>query len=150
MSYLDTWPRSGRWALFLPVGIVSAVLVSSVLGAVLNSVGLSSTSAESTEGVTRAALLTFASALTLTFVSAVLSPRPWVVGLVMFAVALMIEVAPLVSMMTVPYQRERLPDVAVAFAVVIMASVLGGGLALYFIRYQAKANVAQQAKGSPA
>ena len=57
----DAWPRELRWLVFLPAGIAAAFLVSSVLEAVLSAVGLRAISAQSTEGLTRGALLASAS-----------------------------------------------------------------------------------------
>ena len=79
-------------------------------------------------------MLAFVWALTLTLVPAVLSPRPWAVGVVMFAVGLVIRVAPVISAMMVPYQRARLPPLAVGIAVMIGGHVLGGGVGLYLVR----------------
>ena len=79
-------------------------------------------------------MLAFAWALALTLVPAVVSPRPWAVGVVMFAVGLLIRIAPVVSAMTTPYLRERLPSLAVALAAAIGAHALGGGVGLYLIR----------------
>jgi drug/metabolite transporter (DMT)-like permease len=133
---LDAWPRRLRWAVFLPAGIASALIVQGVLDRFFDGVGLPRSPA-STAGVTGAALLAFAWALTLTFVPAVLSPRPRAVGVVMFAAGLIIRVAPILSAMTIPYQRARLPDLAVFFAVTIGAHALGGGAGLYLIRHLA-------------
>jgi putative flippase GtrA len=130
---LDALPRGLRWALFLPVGIGSALIVDGVLNAVCDAAGLP-TSPATTGGVSRAAMLAFAWALTLTFVPAVVSPRPWAVGVVMFAAGLLFRVVPVVSMMTVPYQRARLPSLAVALAAAIGAHALGGSVGLYLIR----------------
>ena len=79
-------------------------------------------------------MLAFAWALVLTLVPAVVSPRPWVVGVVMFAVGLLIRIAPVISAMMVPYQRERLRSLAVALTATIGAHVLGGAVGLYLIR----------------
>jgi hypothetical protein len=130
---LDALPRGLRWALFLPVGIGCALIAHSVLNAVFDAAGLP-TSPASTGGVSRAAMLAFAWALALTLVPAVVSPRPWAVGVVMFAVGLLIRIAPVVSAMTTPYQRARLPSLAVALAATIGAHALGGGVGLYIIR----------------
>ena len=127
---LDAWPRRLRWAVFLPAGIAAALIVHGVLDGVFDAVDRP-TSPPSTS---RASVLAFAWALTLTVVPAVLSPRPWAVGVVMFAVGLIIRVAPILSAMTIPYQRARLPGLAAAFAVIIGAHALGGGVGLYLIR----------------
>lgn len=52
----------------------------------------------------------------------------------MFAVGLIVRVAPIVSAMTIPYQRARLPSIAVALAAGIGAHMLGGCLGLYLIK----------------
>jgi hypothetical protein len=130
---LDAWPRPLRWAVFLPAGIVSALIVHGVLADMLDAAGLS-TSPQRAAGVSRAALLAFAWAFTLTLAPAVLSPRPWVVGVVMFVLGLIIHVAPIVNAMTIPYLRARIPGVAVALTVTFAAHVFGGGAALYLIR----------------
>ena len=141
--------RTLRWVLFLPAGIGAALGVSMALNAAFNAAGLPR-SPESAAGITRAALFAFAWALTLTFVPAILSPRPWAVGVAMFVAGLIVRVAPVISAMTVPYQRARLPGLAVAFAVVIVAHALGGGLALYLIRDRAARANDQLAKGDAA
>ena len=142
---LDAWPRGLRWVAFLPVGILGALIVDRVLDGVFDAIGLP-TALASAGGVGRAALLSFAWALTLTLVPAVVSPRPWAVGVVMFAVGLIIRVAPVISAMTIPYQRARLPGLAVALAIIIGAHVFGGGVGLYFIRHvAARANEGEAA-----
>jgi hypothetical protein len=145
MSQLDALPRRLRWAVFLPAGIVAAVIVDTVLANVFYALGLRTVGA-GTEGVTKAVLQSFAFGLTLTFVAAVLSPRPWIVGLVMFALGLLFRIAPVVSMMMVPYQRERLPSLAGAFTAIVIAHALGGALGLYLVREL----VTQHSKGSAA
>ena len=133
LQRLDALPRGLRWALFLPVGVGCALVVHAALNAVFDAAGLP-TSPAATGGVSRAAMLAFAWALALTLVPAVLSPRPWAVGVVMFVIGLIVRVAPVVSAMTTPYLRARLPSLAVALAVTISAHALGGGVALYLIR----------------
>lgn len=113
--------------MFLPAGIVAALIVDGVLDNVFYALGL-----RTSGDVNRAAVYAFAWGLTLTFVSAVLSPRPWAVGLVMFAIGLIIRIAPL--FMLLPYQRERLSSLLVELAVVNGAHAWGGGVALYLIR----------------
>jgi hypothetical protein len=136
LRHLDAWPRSLRWAVFLPAGIVAALIVESVLAGVFDALGLQA-SRRTTGGVSRESMLAFAWALTLTFVPAVVSPRPWAVGVVMFLVGLTIRVAPVLSAMTVPYQRARLSGLAVFLAVTIGAHMFGGGVGLYVIRHVA-------------
>jgi hypothetical protein len=134
---LDAVPRSLRWALFLPAGIVGVVIVYSMVGIVLEVLGLPQ--AQSGRGpITRDAILAFTLALTLTLFPAVLSPRPWPVGVVMFVVVLMLYVVPVVyPIMTTPYLRARLPSIAGALTAIIIAHVLGGALGLWVIRFLA-------------
>ena len=132
-SRLDAVPHWARWVMFLPTGVMAALIVDAVFNAVFDALGLPR-SPQNPEAVMRLALSAFAWALTLTFVPAVLSPRPWAVGVVMFIAGLLLRIAPILSMMTVPYQRARLPSLAVMFVATTAAQVLGGGVALYFIR----------------
>lgn len=109
------------------------LIVQGVLDAVYDAVGLPRSTA-SIGGVTRVALVTFTWALGVTLFPASLSPRPWAVGVVMFAVALIAGVAPVVSIMMTPYQRARLPSLAVVLVVSVSAHALGGGVGLYLIK----------------
>jgi hypothetical protein len=133
LRHLDAWPRALRWVVFLPAGILVMLIVQGVLDAVYNAAGLPR-SPSSTGGVARAALVGFTWALGVTLFPAVLSPRPWAVGVVMSVVAFLAGVAPLVSILMTPYQRGRLPSFAVALAASIGAHVLGAGAGLYLIR----------------
>ena len=119
-----------RWAIFVPLGIIGAVIVEGVLQYVCDAIGL----ARSTRGtgVTRGALVAFGWALALSLFPAVLSPRPWIVGIVMFVLGLLWRVAPLFFLQ--PYQRARLPDLVVYISVTTGAHVLGGGVGLYLVR----------------
>jgi hypothetical protein len=125
------------------------LIVQGVLNAVYDAVGLPRSPA-SMGGVTRVALVGFTWALGVTLFPAVLSPRPWAVGVVMFAVALLAGIAPAVSIMMTPYQRPRLPSLAVVLVASISAHALGGGAGLYLIRQLAsrKSDIAA-GSGSP-
>lgn len=125
--------RTLRWVAFLPAAIAAAVTMNFVLNAVFDAAGLPPSSM-STVGVAREAVLAFALALTFTLVPAIVSPRPWTVGIVMFAVGLIIRVAPIASAMTVPYQRARLRSFAVALGVTLVAHAVGGIAGLFLIR----------------
>ena len=67
--------------------------------------------------------LAFASGVTFTFLPAVLSPRPWRVALVMFALAVLMDAAQIGSMAMYAYQRPRIP-----FAASILGLEAAGGL----------------------
>jgi hypothetical protein len=142
---LDALPRGLRWALFLPVGIGCTLIVHGVLNAVFDAAGLP-TSPASTGGVSRAAMLAFAWGMVLTLFPAVLSPRPWAVGVVMFVVGFLVRVSPLYTIITTPYQRARLPSLAVALAATIGAHALGGGVGLYLIKRFARARTITQSR----
>jgi hypothetical protein len=124
------------------------LIVQGVLDAVYNAVGLPRSTA-SIGGVTRAALVGFTWALGATLFPAVLSPRPWVVGVVMSAVALLVGLAPLISIVMTPYQRARLPSLAVVLVASISAHAIGGGVGLYLIRQLSprKSNVCSESPG---
>ena len=119
--------------MFLPTGVMVALIVDAVFNAAFDALGLPG-SPGNPAAVMRLALVAFAWALTLTLVPAVLSPRPWAVGVVMFVVGLLFRIGPVLSMMTVPYQRARLASLAVMFVATTAAQALGGGVALYLIR----------------
>jgi hypothetical protein len=142
VSFLEQFPRSVRWAIFVPLGIIGAVIVEGVLEYVCDAMGL----APSTRGtgVTRGALVAFGWALALSLFPAVLSPRPWIVGIVMFVLGLLWRVVPLFFLQ--PYQRARLPELAVYISVTTGVHVVGGGVGLYLVR----AWVKQHSKGSAA
>jgi len=109
------------------------LIVQGVLDAVYDAVGLPRSRA-SLGGVSRVALVGFTWALGITLFPAALSPRPWAVGVVMFVVALLAGVAPVISIMMTPYQRARLPSLAVVIVASIGGHVLGGGMGLYLIK----------------
>ena len=87
-------------------------------------------------GVVENVVTAFAWGVSFTFFPAILSPRPWPVGLVMFAAGLVLQVAPVVYLfISAPYLRSRAP---LAWAV-ITAGIVGGCLALWLIRHQQSA-----------
>ena len=130
MSFLDQFPRSVRWAIFVPLGIIGAVIVESLLEYVCGAIGLAP-SARGT-GLTGGALVAFGWALALSLFPAVLSPRPWIVGIVMFVLGLLWRIAPLFFLQ--PYQRARLPEFALYMSVTTAGHVVGGAVGLYLIR----------------
>jgi hypothetical protein len=133
LRHLDALPRVLRWAVFLPAGLLCMLIVQGVLDTIYNAAGLPRSPA-SIGGVTRVALVAFTWALGVTLFPATLSPRPWAVGVVMFAVALVVGLAPIYTMITTPYLRARMPSVALAISASIGGHVLGGGVGLYLIR----------------
>jgi len=76
-------------------------------------------------------LTAFAAGVTVTVFPAMLSPRPWPVGVVLFTVGLVLRVSFVAhQVITTPYLRPRVPVVAV----VIAANTFGGCLGLLLIR----------------
>ena len=83
-------------------------------------------------GVIESSVSAFATGLTFTLFTAVFSPRPWPVGVVAFAIQLVIRVVPVAYLLgTAEYMRPR----AAVLVPVIAASAAGGLLALYLIGY---------------
>ena len=119
-----------RWAVFLPLGVAGSLLAGALVQLAF---GMAGTGYRTMPGLLESSVVAFVSGATLTFLPAVLSPRPWLVGLVMLAVGLVWRVAPAAYLViTAPYLRSRAPLVAV----VIAAAVLGGGVGLLLVRWR--------------
>jgi hypothetical protein len=131
LGLLDALPRWLRWAVFLPVGVLCSVLVAGVLEAGLSMAGLPPVHPSTVRGMARPGVIMFVAGVTLTLFPAVLSPRPWPVGLVMFAIGLALRVVPAVyHIIATPYMRPRMLLVGLAIGI----NALGGCLGLYLIR----------------
>jgi hypothetical protein len=126
---LDGLPRWLRWTLFLPVGIGCSLIVQAVIQLLFDLAGPAyRTAPEMNERV----LTAFAAGVTLTVFPAIVSPRPWPVGVVLFTVGLVLRVSFVAyQAITTPYLRPGVPVVAV----VIAASTFGGCLGLFVIRH---------------
>jgi hypothetical protein len=125
-------PQSVRWVLFLPLGVGCSLLAVSVLEACFDAAGLPRVHAFTP----RAAASRFVAGFTFTWFPAVLSPRPWLVGVLMFAIGVAVELAPVAyGFLAVPYIRARLVAAGVHVALqAIAVSALGGCLALLLVR----------------
>ena len=97
-------PRWLRWAFCVPLGVLCSWLVVGLLEAVFDAAGLPRVHAFTL----RAAASRFVGAFTFTWFPAMLSPKPWPVGIVMFAVDLLLAVGPLAWALRFPYMRERM------------------------------------------
>jgi ribosomal protein S18 acetylase RimI-like enzyme len=127
LRLLDAMPRWLRWALFLPVGIGCSLMVQGVVQIGFDVAGPIYRTAP---GVIERVVMAFAAGATLTVFPAMLSPRPWLVGLVMFTVGLLLRVSLVAYLIiTAPYLRSRVSVVAV----VIAATAVGGCLGLFLI-----------------
>ena len=128
--FLDALPRWVRWTLFLPVGIGCSLIAQGVVHVVFDN--MAGPTYRTAPGVTESAVAAFVGGATLTVFPAVLSPRPWAVEVIMFAVGFVWRVAPAAYLiLTTPYLRPRAPLVAI----VIAAGAIGGGLGLLLIRH---------------
>ena len=129
LRFLDRMPQWLRWALFLPVGIACSFIVLGVVDA-----GFAMASPgpyRRTPGVTENAIGAFIAGLTRVLFPAVVSPRPWPVGIIMFALDSLLRVGPFVYMLvSYEYMRPRVP----AMVPVVAAGVVGGCLGLYLVR----------------
>jgi hypothetical protein len=132
LKSLDALPRGLRWALFLPIGVACSLVVGSLLDAGFDAAGLQRTHAFTF----RVAASRFVAGLTFVLFPALLSPRRWLVGVVMLAIGLALAVVPLAyNFLVLPYMRERLLAGGAGAALgMIAAFALGGGLALFVIR----------------
>ncbi len=93
--------------------------------------GMASSPYRTIPGVIENVVTAFIAAASFTVFPAILSPRPWPVGVVMFTAGLVLQVAPAAYLIiTTPYLRSRAP-LAVA---VIAATTVGGCLGLWLIR----------------
>ena len=115
----------------MPVGVLCSVLVAGILETGLSMAGLPPVHPSTVRAMARPGLITFVAGLTLTLFPAALSPRPWPVGLVMFAIGLALRVAPAAyHIIATPYMRPRMFLVGLAIGL----NALGSCLGLYLIR----------------
>lgn len=133
MRFVSGLDRRLRWALFLPIGIILSRIVVNIADQVMwTATGYVRVG----QAVKENATLAFISALTLTLFPAVISPRPWVVAIIMFVADFLLRIAPFVSIVVFgpEYQRARLPDVWPIVFEVAGAGVAGGLVGLYLVR----------------
>jgi hypothetical protein len=131
LRYIDSLDRSLRWGLFLPVGLALSFLVS---GIVDTAFGMASGPYRTMPGVTESSIAAFIAAATRVLFPAVISPRPWPVGITMFALDFLVRVAPIANMFRYDYMRQRLPALVPQIVPYVLAGVAGGFLGLYLVR----------------
>jgi hypothetical protein len=132
VNFLDRIPRWLRWVLFLPVGLVGSMLVNVFLELLLDVVGLPNTP-QTTAGLVKSGILLFFGGLTVTLFPSVLSPKPWVVGIVLCVVGVLVEMSPL--LMAVVAGTLRWSSLMIVAVVNVVAYAVGACLALLLIRY---------------
>ena len=128
LRFLDTMSRSTRWVLFLPVGIGCSFIVLAIVDM---GVALSAGPYRTRPGVTEDAIDAFIAGVTRVLFPAVISPRPWPVGLILFAVDFLLRAGPFAYMvLSYEHLRPRAP----LGAVIVAAGAVGGCLGLYLVR----------------
>jgi len=128
LRYLDTLDPALRWALFLPVGIGFSFVVLSIVDM---GFGIGGGPYRTTPGVTESSTLAFFAGVTRVLFPAVLSPKPWPVGIIMFALDFLLRAGPLAYMLlSYEYMRPRAPEIIPYVA----AGAVGGLLGLLLVR----------------
>ena len=91
LRVLDQIPRQTRWILFFPVGIILSFIVLAFVDA---GFALAQAPYRRLPGVAESSTAAFFAGLTRVLFPAVISPRPWLVGIVMFALDQLLRVGP--------------------------------------------------------
>ena len=126
MRALDQLPAWLRWALFLPVGLASHFIVATMIEALLGAAGLRA-GRGFPNAVAVGAILAFLSGVTFTLFPSLLSPKPRVVALVLFACGVVSDLAQIGYYARYEYMRPRLPLAAGMAGV----EAVGGLLAVF-------------------
>jgi hypothetical protein len=128
LRYLDTLDPALRWALFLPVGIGFSFVILSIVDM---GFGISQAPYRRLPGVVESSTQAFFAGVTRVLFPAVISPRPWLVGIVMFALDLLLRAGPVAYMlMSYEYMRYRAPMMWTYAG----AGAVGGLLGLLLVR----------------
>jgi hypothetical protein len=135
LRLLDALPRWLRWAFFLPVGLILSLLVNVVVEILLDLAGLPNVHV-TLAGSVRTGVIRFVAGLTVTLFPAVLAPRPWPVGVVMFMIGAAMGASPVAYGIYMHAAASRVLLVCGALVVY----VLGGWLGLYLIRHMGRVN----------
>jgi hypothetical protein len=138
LRYLATMPRELRWGLFFPVGIALSFLVLALVdaGFAMSQPG----PYRRIPGVLEASVGAFVAAVTRVLFPAVISPRPWLVGIIMFALDFLLRAGPTAYMLiSYEYMRYRGPRMAVP----VVAGAIGGLLGLFLVWRVMKSAAAQ-------
>jgi len=113
----------------VPLGVWCSGLIEQLFEACLDVAG-TPPSGDSGAGLLRPGIIKFISGATVTLFPAVLSPKPWPVAIVLFAVGLLLSLAPVGYRLAMHYASSQVLLAVGAFVV----DTLGGGLALYLVR----------------
>ena len=122
-------PRPIRWILFLPVGIVLSFIVLACVDA---GFAISQAPYRRLPGALESSTQAFFAGVTRVLFPAVISPRPWPVGIVMFALDFLLRAGPMAYMLiSYEYLRNRAPGMMVFY---VAAGAAGGLLGLLLVR----------------
>ena len=127
MRVIGSMDRRLRWVLFLPVGLGASLVFVGMVDAAFNGYY---GNPRTFPGVFELSTLAFLACLTRTLFPAVISPKPWPVGIFLFVLDTVIRALPLYELMRYEYRRSE----AGGAGIVVMAGVAGGCLALFLIR----------------
>lgn len=105
LRYFDSINRTTRWILFFPVGIGASLIFVALINAGFNAYWGNPRVAP---GLGEESTLAFFAALTRTLFPAIISPRPWVVGIMIFTLDLLLRAGPYAyQLITYDYMRYR-------------------------------------------
>jgi hypothetical protein len=130
LRFLDGLDSGLRWAL-VPIGILASLIVSGVVDTAF----VTATGRRSSPGEIHIATAAFIAAATRTLFPAVLSPKPWPVGIVMFALDFLLRAGvPAYRMISFEYVRLRATHFMTQIAADVIGGIAGGLLGLYLVR----------------
>jgi hypothetical protein len=127
---LDRLDSGLRWAL-IPIGIIASLVVSGIVDAAFAAAAGRSTN----PGEAQIATTAFIAAATRTLFPAILSPKPWPVGIVMFVLDFLLRAGlPAYRIISYEYIRLRAAHFMTQIAADVIAGIAGGVLGLYLVR----------------
>jgi hypothetical protein len=128
LQLFDGMNRRLRWLLFLPAGLIIAFIITGLVDEAFNMAA--GGRQRLAPGLFELSALAFVAAFTRTLFPAIISPRAFVVGLVIAILDTAFRAVPVIELAMHDFSRARVP-----FGTVILAAgVVGGGLALFLIR----------------
>lgn len=129
LRMLDVLPRWLRWILFFPVGAAASLVIVTFVDIACEIAGLPQTP-QSAGGMVKTAVIRFVAGLTVTLLPAVLSPRPWPVAVVIFAIGILMALSPIAYGVI----KQVAPSLVLLEGLELVEYALGAGLALFLIR----------------
>jgi len=120
--------RTTRWILFFPVGVGASLIFVALINAGFNAYW---GNPRVVPGLAEESTLAFFAALTRTLFPAVISPRRWLVGVIMFTLDFLLRAGPYAyQLMNYEYMRYRAPLIVTYVAV----GAVGGFVGLLLVR----------------